>query len=131
MAPMTRCERERGEGLIDPPHARSRSLPPLVREEIGEFHTFSRSLTLTRNDAAEARESAPSGDSENLAELAHRVERLMPSHRDPEQFHVEKSEIAHALRRLARTTRQPRRDHNSAGQPRVTGERRKVQCSLD
>lgn len=39
--------------------------------------------------------------SEQLEALAHRVDRLRPSHRDPERFHVEKSEVAHALRRLA------------------------------
>jgi hypothetical protein len=36
-----------------------------------------------------------------LAELAARVRRLLPSHRDPEAFHLEKDEIAHQLRRLA------------------------------
>ena len=39
---------------------------------------------------------------ERLAELAKRVRRLAPSHRDPERYHVEKSEIEHELRRLAR-----------------------------
>ncbi len=37
-----------------------------------------------------------------LEEIADRVRRLIPSHRDPERFHVEKSEIEHELRRLAR-----------------------------
>lgn len=36
-----------------------------------------------------------------LASLADRVRHLRPSHRDPELFHIEKSEIEHALRRLA------------------------------
>lgn len=40
--------------------------------------------------------------SDRLSELAHRVRRLSPSHRDPESYHVEKSEIEHELRRLAR-----------------------------
>jgi hypothetical protein len=40
-----------------------------------------------------------------LAELAARVRRLVPSHRDPERFHLEKSEIEHALRRLARNAK--------------------------
>lgn len=39
---------------------------------------------------------------DQLTELARRVLRLRPSHRDPEEFHVEKSEIANELRRLAR-----------------------------
>lgn len=39
-----------------------------------------------------------------LDALADRVGRLRPSHRDPEAFHVEKSEIERALRRLARGT---------------------------
>lgn len=36
-----------------------------------------------------------------LVEIADRVRRLLPSSRDPERFHVEKSEIEHELRRLA------------------------------
>jgi hypothetical protein len=43
-------------------------------------------------------------DAALLEDLAHRLERLRPSHRDPEWFHAEKSEIADALRRLARAT---------------------------
>lgn len=39
---------------------------------------------------------------ERLARLARLVDTLVPSHRDPEQFHVLKSEIAAELRRLAR-----------------------------
>jgi hypothetical protein len=38
----------------------------------------------------------------DLVSLADRVRRLVPSHRDPERFHVEKSEIEHALRQMAR-----------------------------
>lgn len=37
-----------------------------------------------------------------LIVLAERVARLVPSHRDPEHFHIEKSEIVDELRRLAR-----------------------------
>jgi hypothetical protein len=37
-----------------------------------------------------------------LLSLADRVRRLLPSHRDPEAFHVEKSVIEHELRSLAR-----------------------------
>ncbi len=42
-----------------------------------------------------------------LRDLAARVERNVPHHREPERFHAEKSEIAAALRRLASS--QPRR----------------------
>lgn len=42
-----------------------------------------------------------------LRDLAARVERNVPHHREPERFHSEKSEIAAALRRLASS--QPRR----------------------
>lgn len=42
-----------------------------------------------------------------LRDLAARVERNVPHHRDPERFHAEKSEIATELRRLASS--QPRR----------------------
>ena len=44
-------------------------------------------------------------DSGVLIDLAARIDRLRPSHRDPEAFHVEKSEIAAALRRLAGPSR--------------------------
>jgi len=43
--------------------------------------------------------TSPTGS--RLADLASRVDRLSPSHHDPERFHVEKSEIVHDLRRLA------------------------------
>lgn len=45
---------------------------------------------------------SPVGDGKGLLDLARRVARLQPSHRDPERFHEEKSEIAHALRELAK-----------------------------
>ena len=38
-----------------------------------------------------------------MHDLASRVARLIPSRRDPEAFHAEKSEIAHDLRQLADT----------------------------
>lgn len=38
---------------------------------------------------------------EILRKLAARVDRNIPNYRDPEAFHVEKSEIAGELRRLA------------------------------
>lgn len=41
----------------------------------------------------------------DLAALARRVERLAPSHRDPEAFHAEKSEIAAELRQAASLNR--------------------------
>ncbi len=37
-----------------------------------------------------------------LDRLAARVRRLSPHHRDPERFHLDKSEIERELRRLAR-----------------------------
>lgn len=40
-----------------------------------------------------------------LHQLARRVDRLSVSHRDPERYHIEKSEIAHDIRHLARITR--------------------------
>lgn len=42
------------------------------------------------------------GQGGQLVELARRIERLAPSHRDPEAFHVERDEIAKTLRRMAR-----------------------------
>ncbi len=49
-----------------------------------------------------------------LQDLASRVERNVPHHRDPEQFHIEKSEIASELRRLAQ------RDARRHPQPTAT-----------
>jgi hypothetical protein len=46
-------------------------------------------------------------DRSELAELAARVSRLRPDHRDPERWHMEKSEIAAELRRLARDVQPP------------------------
>lgn len=40
--------------------------------------------------------------SERLADLAQRIRRLVPDHRDPHRFHEEKSEIAFELQRMAR-----------------------------
>lgn len=37
-----------------------------------------------------------------LTTLADKVRRLSPSHRDPERFHIDKSEIEAELRRLAK-----------------------------
>ena len=39
--------------------------------------------------------------SEALEDLGLRVRRLSPDRRDPERFHIEKSELAAELRRLA------------------------------
>lgn len=38
----------------------------------------------------------------HIGDLADRVRRLCPDHRNPERFHIEKSEIEHELRELAR-----------------------------
>lgn len=38
-----------------------------------------------------------------IEDLAQRVRRLTVSHRDPERFHIDKSEIAHELHCLARS----------------------------
>lgn len=35
-------------------------------------------------------------------DLAHRLRHLSPDHRDPERYHVEKSEIENGLRKLAK-----------------------------
>ena len=38
---------------------------------------------------------------QHIGELADRLRHLRPDHRNPERFHMEKSEIEHELRRLA------------------------------
>ena len=40
--------------------------------------------------------------SRTLDELAYRLRRLAPSHRNPHHYHEEKSEIEHELRKLAK-----------------------------
>lgn len=42
---------------------------------------------------------------QKIGDLANRIRRLCPDHRDPERFHIEKSEIEHQLRRLAKGLR--------------------------
>jgi hypothetical protein len=45
----------------------------------------------------------PSRIAERLRELAEQVRRLdPPSHREPQQFHIAKSDLMHELRRVAR-----------------------------
>lgn len=39
---------------------------------------------------------------QKIGELADRLRRLRPCHRDPEHFHAEKSQIEHELRELGR-----------------------------
>lgn len=38
---------------------------------------------------------------QKIGELADRLRRLCPDHRNPERFHIEKSEIEHDLRQIA------------------------------
>jgi hypothetical protein len=62
VAPVTRREREEREGLIDPPHARSRSLPALAREKFGNLtlsHARSRIGAGARLSIAGSRPSRP------------------------------------------------------------------------
>lgn len=55
---------------------------------------------------------------DRITELAERVERLAPSHRDPERFHLEKSEIAAELRATAQVLLGTGRVLPGAGAPR-------------
>lgn len=48
------------------------------------------------------RDAGNEAQSPDLVALARRIERLAPSHRDPEAFHVERDDIAKTLRRMAR-----------------------------
>ena len=43
----------------------------------------------------------------SLTTIAARLARLAPHHRDPERFHVEKSELVAAIRRHAENERSP------------------------
>lgn len=47
----------------------------------------------------------PSLAPEALEDMAQRLRRLVPSHRDPERFHMEKSDLVQELRRLAAALR--------------------------
>lgn len=56
-------------------------------------------------DPAQSLPSYPSYRGVDLTALADRLRRLAPCHRDPERFHVDKSEIERELRRLAEEAR--------------------------
>jgi len=72
-------------------HARAHSYP---------FYTeLRRSASVRQTSSVQAGEVM----GQALEELANRVRRLVPSHRNPEAFHEAKSEIEAALRQLART----------------------------
>ena len=72
-------------------HARAHSYP---------FYT-----ELRRSASVRQTSSGQTGElmGQALEELANRVRRLVPSHRNPESFHEAKSEIEAELRQLART----------------------------
>ena len=57
----------------------------------------------TSTDEAKPRlvSSTPTA-SDLLHDLARRVQQLSPDRRDPEHFHLEKSDVAHQMRKLAR-----------------------------
>ncbi len=78
---------------------------------------------MIRRFAPSAPVTAPPGNADDLTALARRVERLTPSHRDPESYFIERSEIAYALRRIATTTScaGAKRDRDIEGSPRMTG----------
>jgi len=62
-------------------------------------------MTPLRTDRQAPRPAAGTGLATRLLALADRVRRLPPpSHRDPEAFHVARSELAAELRRLAAET---------------------------
>lgn len=44
----------------------------------------------------------PTPEIQQLRDLSRAVRRLRPDHRDPERYHIEKSEIAEALASMAR-----------------------------
>ena len=48
---------------------------------------------------------------EMLNAIAHRLRHLNPDHRDPEKFHIQKSELIAELRRLARMGWELRSNH--------------------
>ena len=68
-------------------------------------HTYSIYTELRRSASVRQTSSGQAGEEmgQTLEELANRVRRLVPSHRDPEAFHEAKSEIEAELRQLART----------------------------
>ena len=60
--------------------------------------TASQPHSISKDIGAASREV---GRASALHDLARRVERLSPSHRDPHRFHEDRSEIVHELRKLA------------------------------
>ncbi len=63
-------------------------------------HTRAHACSDNRNTPHHS--SPPSPPAADLDRLAGAVARLSPSHRDPERFHLDRSEIVAELRRLAR-----------------------------
>lgn len=53
-------------------------------------------------------------DAQQIRELSRAVRRLGPDHRDPERFHVEKSEIAAQLANLAERLERFRSDRKAS-----------------
>jgi len=43
---------------------------------------------------------SPNSIAERIDDISHRLERLVPCHRNPHKFHEEKSELIHELRKL-------------------------------
>lgn len=52
-----------------------------------------------------------------LMQMAYRIQRLSPSHKNPEKYHEDKSEIVEELKRVARSL-----DHHGAPPRRTTAD---------
>lgn len=96
--------RRKTKGLYDDSANGCRRVPhiPLNPLTCAHTHTHARAVGPLKENAAPCGTAAPSLRRCNLLDLAQRVARLGPDRRNPEQFHIDKSEIVAELRRLAR-----------------------------
>ena len=76
----------------------STNFPTARVSDFPTFHTFRPPLGAGKLESGKD----PGKSVEKLTNLATQVARLCPDHRDPEAFHIQKSEIVATLRRLAR-----------------------------
>lgn len=79
-------------------HRLSTDFPTARVSDFPTFQTFRPPLGAGKLESGKN----PGKSAEKLTNLAAQVARLCPDHRDPEAFHLAKSEIVATLRRLAR-----------------------------
>jgi len=88
--------------MADTPVTLKPPVTPVTLSRLGDKGPYSLGFPHCDKCNCDSVTSVTPVSSVTLSSLATRVARLTPSHRDPERFHVEKSEVVAELRRLAR-----------------------------